>query len=85
MFLLGDVEQFPQPRLVKTDDHLPVDYDDGYAHLAAFVDHFIAPRRVRGNVVLRIRNIVLLEKILGRKTKLACRGGIYLYGVLHMG
>ena len=47
--------------LVKTDDNFVTDCDNWHAELACFVDHFLSPHFVRGDVIFRVDDVVLCK------------------------
>lgn len=62
--------------LVKPDDHVITDQYDRYTHLTAFGDELISFFGILGDVVFRVFDVVLLEKLFGHLAIDAGGGGI---------
>jgi len=75
-FCSGYPERFLQFFLVESDDHIVVDKDNRYSHLAGALNHFFALNQVRGNIMFGVGNIALLEKILCHLAEMAGRGTV---------
>jgi hypothetical protein len=71
-----DAYHLRQPLLIKAHNELISHEDDGDAHLAALLDHFLTFFHVGGNVVLGICNVILGEEFLRHLAKVARWGAV---------
>jgi hypothetical protein len=62
--------------LVEADDELVADKDDRHAHLPGPLYHLLALLEVVRDIVLGIRDVMLLEKLFAHLTKVAGRGAV---------
>src|SRR3989344_646403 len=76
-------EQLLESLLVEADDDVVIYRDDRHAHLSGLLYHFLALREVRGDIVLRVRDLVLREEILRRMAEVASRRRVDCYIVSH--
>lgn len=65
--------------LVESDDNIIIDRDHWHAHLSRHLYHFSAFVRIDSNVVLVIRDIVLLKEFFRHSAISARWGGINRY------
>lgn len=65
-----------QGGLVKANNELAVNVNYGHTHLPRFFDHFARLFLVFGHVIIRERDLVFGEKLLGQTAKMAGRRGI---------
>jgi hypothetical protein len=87
--LCGDAESRREPLLVKTDNQIVADKDDGHAHLTRLLNHFLALLEIMRDIVFGIVDALILQKILchlaevtGRR---AVNGDSFIHIVLVIG
>lgn len=69
-------EELNELPLVETNNHVVSDEYNGYAHLAALINHFLTLLHIGCNIVLRVRNVILLEELLAHLAEVTSWGGV---------
>lgn len=72
-------EEFAEALFVEADDEVAAHRDDGHAHLAALLYHFLTLGEVGRDVVVREVNFVGAEKVFRHVAKVARRGRVNGY------